>query len=341
MSEQGNRPSSRILWLDLLKIIGIVLVVVGHFLPFCGLKKFIYSFHVPLFFVLSGFLAENRHAGVRRVRIGRLLMPYMIWSALSIVLASFVGADRVDLVNDMLPLNGFSCWNQPMWFLLVLFLVTVVTPSFHGVDFTGKAMRLRWAVGQFLPLTIYALVVGLLLLLGFGGKHHAVLAWRQVAWGCFFYMAGMLAARFDVIEWLSRRPGIFWTAFGLGVIAAFGNKQVSIYMGRVGRPPLFLISSLALTFSLMSIGRCYVRFLCPTWLSLLGRWTVFILATHYFALLPFREFVGGRSQVTWQNGLCASLALVVIYWILCGGFELLYNKLIVKIAAMNGGKAER
>lgn len=56
--------SKRIESLDIAKGIGILIVVLGHVLRTDDvfLKKFIFSFHMPLFFMLSGFVfnTENK-----------------------------------------------------------------------------------------------------------------------------------------------------------------------------------------------------------------------------------------------------------------------------------------
>ncbi len=44
----------RLMWLDAARGIGILLVLLGHTSPSFG--KFIYGFHMPLFFIISGFL---------------------------------------------------------------------------------------------------------------------------------------------------------------------------------------------------------------------------------------------------------------------------------------------
>ena len=44
-------------WIDLAKVIGIFLVIYGHGnLANQHIKEFIYTFHMPLFFVLSGLI---------------------------------------------------------------------------------------------------------------------------------------------------------------------------------------------------------------------------------------------------------------------------------------------
>lgn len=53
------KNSMRLVWLDQLKAISMYIVILGHsLLKFkkYGLCKFIYSFHMPLFFMISGFI---------------------------------------------------------------------------------------------------------------------------------------------------------------------------------------------------------------------------------------------------------------------------------------------
>ena len=75
---------------DNLKAYLIALVVIGHVLQYFtdysdlakGLYLFIYSFHMPLFFMISGYLSYkeplNWISSVKR-RGYQLLVPYVLW----------------------------------------------------------------------------------------------------------------------------------------------------------------------------------------------------------------------------------------------------------------------
>lgn len=66
----------RIIWVDWLKVIAIWMVVVGHFSP--GLSKsFIYSFHVPVFFLISGYLYRTS-LGFWKKLLNKLIIPYLL-----------------------------------------------------------------------------------------------------------------------------------------------------------------------------------------------------------------------------------------------------------------------
>ncbi len=51
----SSKVRSRIEWVDIAKGIGIILVIIGHVNTFnSSVKEWIYSFHMPLFFILAG-----------------------------------------------------------------------------------------------------------------------------------------------------------------------------------------------------------------------------------------------------------------------------------------------
>ena len=70
----------RVLWIDWIKIIGIYLIVLGH-MSAPG-NDFIYVFHVPLFFITSGYLAQKSRF-LLKVCVSkmymRLIIPSIVW----------------------------------------------------------------------------------------------------------------------------------------------------------------------------------------------------------------------------------------------------------------------
>ena len=54
-----NTENKRIQYIDIAKTLGIILVIAGHIVSSdTEIKKVIYSFHMPLFFMLSGMLLK-------------------------------------------------------------------------------------------------------------------------------------------------------------------------------------------------------------------------------------------------------------------------------------------
>ena len=75
-----NKTTKRILWIDFAKVLGIWLVYLGHskIPPFA--QQYIYAFHMPLFFFLSGYLEKEQSIGKTIIHnIKTLIIPYVLF----------------------------------------------------------------------------------------------------------------------------------------------------------------------------------------------------------------------------------------------------------------------
>ena len=126
--------------IDICKGIGIILVILGHALKQTGSSNqflqivisIIYSFHMPLFFILSGFVSlkilyladtKQRLAYIGQ-RAKRLLIPYVVMSLLYIPLKIWMSSYAIvpyTLGDTWRILIGDSP-NTVVWFLFILFL---------------------------------------------------------------------------------------------------------------------------------------------------------------------------------------------------------------------------
>ena len=79
----------RIEWVDIAKGIAIIAMIIGHGCPKRAIVSFIFSFHMPLFFILSGIVYKTNSKGMVSKKIKSLIVPYFIFSIdqfLSIIL---------------------------------------------------------------------------------------------------------------------------------------------------------------------------------------------------------------------------------------------------------------
>ncbi len=128
--------------------IGILLVVLGHAMKQTGvtnsvvsvLDQVIYSFHMPLFFVLSGFVSVKilryskveERVGYIKNRAVRLLIPYFVIGILYMPLKYFLSRfarNSYDFSSAWMLIFGENP-NTTMWFLYTLFWVSVITVVF-------------------------------------------------------------------------------------------------------------------------------------------------------------------------------------------------------------------
>lgn len=71
-------------WADLTKGIAILLVILGHsYIPAPSLCKLIFTFHMPLFFIIAGYFFnfkkyENNFGILLKKSAQRLLIPYTV-----------------------------------------------------------------------------------------------------------------------------------------------------------------------------------------------------------------------------------------------------------------------
>ncbi len=130
--------SDKIEWVDTLKFIGIVAVILGHIRSPLG--EFIFSWHMPLFFVLSGFFIRLELEPLQffNKEIKRLIIPYFIFVTLALVVETskrfILHRAPLDFFNE---LKGVFFWMDMdslinsyafiLWFLPALFVSRYLT----------------------------------------------------------------------------------------------------------------------------------------------------------------------------------------------------------------------
>lgn len=166
--------------LDIMKGITIILMMLGHTGIPDWLHTFIYSFHMPLFFILSGYFAKNEKTiswngwkDVVRKSSKSLLLPY-VFTALVVLLftalRSFVSHD-ITIFTDRLVacvISTSGAWTfpetwsfispmvnlswAPVWFLLSLFFVRIC--------FYGLQVCRRWTLLICVIISYVAVIIG-------------------------------------------------------------------------------------------------------------------------------------------------------------------------------------
>lgn len=128
---QKHALSARIGFLDVAKAFAIVLVVWGHLIQQTnygfwdnGVFSFIYSFHMPLFFLLSGMflgkLFSLTFMQALKKRAMQLLLPAATISLLDLVVRCLLGYADLSIVNIVDAIVNMS------WFCCTLFGCSIV-----------------------------------------------------------------------------------------------------------------------------------------------------------------------------------------------------------------------
>ncbi|MEC4818975.1 MAG: acyltransferase family protein, partial [Scytonema sp. PMC 1069.18] len=120
--------SKRIEWIDCWKGLAITTVVVGHI--FTTLSKYIYWFHMPLFFFISGYLYKEKtdYAAFFKKKFFHLMVPYFSFLVL------FTLLQYLPLIIDS--------WQQEQ--LLTIDKVIISTLTLIWKQFYGGANLVLW-----------------------------------------------------------------------------------------------------------------------------------------------------------------------------------------------------
>ena len=164
MSEQAA-VRTRKKWVDDVKVIACILVVLGHFfqsmtkaniLPENDLYKWfnmtIYYFHVPLFFICSGYLYQKyskvndftswkKNVAKKALALG---VPYVTFSTATWVLKT-VFSDSVNKQADSLLETLVLNPSAPYWYLYALFFIFLITPTFTSLKVTVAGLLVATA----------------------------------------------------------------------------------------------------------------------------------------------------------------------------------------------------
>lgn len=241
------------IWINYIKVFACILVALGHFfqsmvadeiLPETALHQWfdttIYYFHVPLFFICSGYLyqknsrVDNIVAWKNNVikKAITLGIPYFVFSFATWFLKTvFSGSvnSQIGGFGDTLFLHPTS----PYWFLYILFLIFAVTPTvkaftgmvvLSGIAIAGKVFQICGGVHI---LQIYALsnllsnliwfVIGMVTAFGTLQKYFSKI------------LGAVLGAAFLTTSLWSYKIENAWLSLAMGLLAC-----TSIFMMLVG-----------------------------------------------------------------------------------------------------------
>ena len=160
--------SNRVEYIDIAKGIGILLVALAHadisiISPY--LHKFIYSFHMPLFFFLSGyfFSVKTPFWSFLKKRFHTILKPYLVTIFLIYIFSISFGNMRFvtaagRIMKAMYATGYYLDWVQ-LWFLPSLFVTSLFAYLFYRYILLRFNNRyIRWVI----LLALQAIAVALL-----------------------------------------------------------------------------------------------------------------------------------------------------------------------------------
>lgn len=150
-SKENSKIHPQNQFLNMIKGFGIILVVLGHCIQFGSGKafydsqlyldneifRFIYSFHMPLFMLVSGYLywfTVNRHPvkSILVTRFSKYLLPVLLWN--TIAAGGFALIKRIVQGSCGLTLTEFLIsYLTGLWFLWAIFWCSLIVLLVHMI----------------------------------------------------------------------------------------------------------------------------------------------------------------------------------------------------------------
>lgn len=339
----------RIKYIDISRSIAIFLIVLGHSIVHSLNShiayNIIYSFHVPLFFFISGFTFNSvgkKFFTFLRKKFFRIVIPYFIWALVFLIPYYLLGKNVDSSFGNLGSFNliynigsifyGVGAFynlkqNTSLWFLPALFTMEIF---FY---FICKIKNNKNVIVLFILLLVsYMSYKFNKFILPFGINTFLNL-------GFFFYL-GYVTKNYNLLKKMYRKK-IYIIFFSIiGIFASIINDSISCVDYYYGNMLLFYLSSISLIFftimMAMSISEHKV-------LEYIGKNTMGILIFHKLIIVIFQNKIPvigmWLRNSNWLIELIMGVIISIITIIICLWIVKILNKL--KLNFLLGEKSSK
>jgi len=278
--------------LDICKGIGIIFVVMGHYhlnnTEYNILHKFVYIFHMPLFFYLSAFNLKidkiNLITFIRK-RIKRLIVPWVIWSIIfSLITPIFFWLFyKEDILIQSIAKNIFLSLIHKggfhnSWFLIALFWSQLIIVIFSLILKNNYKFNLT-----------LILIISLSFLLNAEKLKNNIIHSIHVF---DVAMASMIFIYFGyLLKNINYRNKLFCMLSFIGIILSYQfNSEIDIVYNQYGNIFLYILGGLAGSYFSMFISNLILdkSSTLSKLLVFVGRNTIWILIFNIYLLYSYK-----------------------------------------------------
>ena len=301
---------TRVAYVDFMKGLCIILVVAFHIDTEAFGKPYgfmLQQFRIPMYFFLSGlfFKLYGGFFDFTRKKVNNIVIPLILFLLVGALyyLAKNLIASHFSIENALalMPLNPVKN-NTPLWFLIVLFEVNII----------------YYLLQKFLPRWLTIVAALLLSVVGY--------SLVQAGYNLNFYLdIALVAMPFFVLGSESRKLGLLEKgphvavrvvfAVVVAVILFFFSERINM-LHRI-YPSYFKLYLLPILSIMALLFLCqYIKKPVPV-ISHIGRYSIMVLGTHYFLILPLRavlfKLMPSLADVSWAFVIVLVFVIVLEY----------------------------
>lgn len=278
-------------YLDIAKGIGIILVIIGHSRVYKPIFNFIYAFHMPLFFIISGCLYNREkwtNLGFKALVCKKFevyIIPYFVLSFINLLINMPIeyhnGIRGIDLLISSIKHIFWIFYSasegnrtpycSPLWFLTTIFLSNSFLYFIFKVNDKNKRLFI------FLLFTLLCTYLSINHVFSFIGY----MPWHieSALIGTVFMYVGYLIKELDLL--FTKNINIWGVAFLIvvGYYAVTSNGTVGMAVNQMSNPVLFYIGAIFLSYALLWICANIIK--SNRFLSYFGKNTIIVLGFNY------------------------------------------------------------
>lgn len=304
--EKEKCNKSRILYLDYTRGFAILLVIIGHLIQFNFLSginnrlfDIIYSFHMPLFFFISGYARSINNKKSSTIfellktvyhKFQALIIPSVVWT---LVIPHFFSYKYDFIITEI----------SSYWFLNVLFAIVVVWDFFLYLECKrslSKYLHVTMIIGiivlfvldvKRIPITYF-----LMYIIGYYfQKYNCLMKLKPIVYSLLFLIFCLLSGFFDYGDTAFGDANRVWLQFPLSICASLALlKFFSMYEGS--------------KFKVFNV------------LGMIGRYTLGIYLCHFVLInISFVSYIENEYNLFIQ--FCGLLFLSFCISLLCIGIQ--------------------
>lgn len=315
-----------------MKGIAILLMMLSHLVFPDGLvKQFIYSFHMPLFFILAGIFAKDistipSFLQFTNTNAKRLILPYVVTFMFLCILGAIKAISKSNVsifLRQLLSMllasaDGWqSPWGMiyagPIWFLVSLFWVRQL---FYGIQYICTR------VPKYRDELILCISISLSIC--------AVLTYPLLPAFHFSILQAFCAVAFYALGWYIHRHPLPWWICGISIVVwpfAIRYGYVDLSWCRMNTYPLSFVGACGGTYAIyiLSRGIAYIHKFANSlihsfpnsFLAWCGMYSLPILCMHTFemssgTMYSIKPYIFSICELPWGGVIAITFAWIII-----------------------------
>lgn len=270
---------NRIEWVDVAKALGLILVFWGHILegdiPVQNdIRRAIYSFHMPMYLILSGYVFKTTKLSFREYiknKFKKILLPALIIYAFTFPIvflphfADYPNSTVWIFIEKVFYLKGQLAYNSPIWFFICIFQIFLFA---KWINLSNQRTGVQIIIGGCCFILSYMM---------YNSKFEMakIFGFNKFLLGLFFFVVGILLRKMHYKGKIMYIIGLL--SIPIWMVSCFANTKISMYGMNLGEIWLFVISGISGSLVFYMVCRLFEKY---SFIKRYATWMVFIVSTH-------------------------------------------------------------